>query len=438
MAGITIHEFDVLFPAEEGDADSTFRGPHSIPPRTYQWLEARCLEASEAGGPVWLRMIQRAGRRGVQVTSYVGVIRAADGFQIEVLPKVGRTTRSGDIKVRQLLIRMLSCLEGFRHIHSARAHLLASRMPLWEVFIAEFLNSVSHVLKRGIRSAYLSSEDDKFSLRGKLKVATHLRRNLCRKDRFYVEFDEFSTDRPENRLIHSALRRVGSSSSSPLNQQLGRELLFAFSEIPESSDFARDFQRTKLDRGMGYYEEALAWARLILNEFTPLAGSGHERAPSLLFPMEAVFEAYVAKKLARQLPKHLVLRTQVQRRTLVMHEGQHWFRLKPDLLVHGSMGTHLVLDTKWKLLNASQSNGSDKYGLSQADFYQLFAYGHYYLDGRGDIVLIYPKTEMFPAPLPAFVFSEAQGMRLWVLPFCLETDSLILPDELQWEALSGS
>jgi 5-methylcytosine-specific restriction enzyme subunit McrC len=54
-----------------------------------------------------------------------------------------------------------------------------------------------------------------------------------------------------------------------------------------------------LDRGMGYYADAfdaLAWARLILDEESPLTGTGDHSAPSLLFPMEAVFEAFVAKQ----------------------------------------------------------------------------------------------------------------------------------------------
>ena len=33
-------------------------------------------------------------------------------------------------------------------------------------------------------------------------------------------------------------------------------------------------------------------------------------------------------------------------------------------------------------------NGTDKYGLSQGDFYQLQAYGQSYLGGQGDVVLI--------------------------------------------------
>jgi 5-methylcytosine-specific restriction enzyme subunit McrC len=186
---------------------------------------------------------------------------------------------------------------------------------------------------------------------------------------------------------------------------------------------------------MGYYIDALAWARLILNEESPLTGSGRHTAPSLLFPMEAVFEAYVAKHLARQLTSPLNLKTQARSHHLVRHRGQNWFWLKPDLLVRNSDRDLLVLDTKWKLLDGLKANGTEKYGLSQNDFYQLQAYGLSYLDGTGDVVLIYPKTDAFANPLPVFDFPKASGMRLWVLPFCLTERRLKVPALPQFQSI---
>jgi len=143
--------------------------------------------------------------------------------------------------------------------------------------------------------------------------------------------------------------------------------------------------------------------------------------------MEAVFEAYVAKHLARQLAHPFTLQTQARSFSLVTHLGQDWFRLKPDLLVQESSSNRLVLDTKWKLLDDMKATGSDKYGLEQGDFYQLHAYGQSYLDGRGDVVLIYPRTDAFDKALPVFDFPKSSGLRLWVLPFCLVERVLILP-----------
>lgn len=425
MNGITIYEFDALMTAWSDAADA--EGVHRIPGKVYGWLEDQCLRAAEAGDAAWLRLTQRRGRRVVQVTSFVGVIRAPDGFQIEVLPKVGKAIGGGAKEARQLLIEMLCCLQGFRHVQTDSAKISAARMPLLEVFSAEFLRMVERIVKSGLRGDYSGRQDKLFALRGKLLMAPHLRQNLVRADRFFTEHDEFSTERPENRLLHAALRRVLMLSASQANQQLARELQFVFADVPASTQPRIDFQRVRLDRGMGYYADALAWARLILDEESPLTGTGGHRAPSLLFPMESVFEAFVAKHLARQLARPLTLKTQARSHHLVRHREQNWFRLKPDLLIREGGRDALVLDTKWKLLDGLKANGTDKYGLSQGDFYQLQAYGQSYLDGQGDVVLIYPKTAAFDQPLPVFEFPKSEGLRLWVLPFCLTSRRLTVP-----------
>ena len=426
MNGLTIYEFDAL--QMGGTSAIGGEGIHHIPGPVYDWLEQQCIRTATQGDAAWLRPTYRRGRRVVQVTSYVGVIRAPGGFQIEVLPKIGKTLDGGSSKARQLLIEMLCCLPGFRHIETRSARISAARMPLLEVFVAEFLRAVERIVKRGLRGDYSNRQDNVAALRGKLLVAQHLRQNLFRADRFFTEHHEFSVDRPENRLLHAALHRVLTLSASQANQQLARELQFVFADIPASTQFRVDFQRTRLDRGMAYYADGLAWARLLLDEESPLTGAGAHRAPSLLFPMEAVFEAFVARHLSVQVKRPLTLKAQVRSHHLVRHRDQNWFRLQPDLLIRENDRDALVLDTKWKLLDGSKANGSDKYDLSLSDFYQLQAYGQAYLDDRGDVVLIYPKTAAFDQPLPVFEFPKRTGLRLWVLPFCLTTRRLMVPD----------
>ncbi|MCX7098946.1 MAG: McrC family protein [Methylococcales bacterium] len=426
MNSLTIFEFDKIVETKNGLIE------HSVPKRVFAWLESLCLRSDDLA-PRWLKLTQLQGQRAVQVTSFVGVMRAPCGFQIEVLPKTGKHTSPEN--ARGLLIEMLKCLAGFRHIRTADADLLAVRMPLLEVFIQQFLGAVGSLVKRGLRSDYVGRQDNLISLRGRLLVAQQISQNLVRRDRFFTEHDEFSQDRPENRLIHTALRLILTMCRSQENQRIARELCFVFADVPQSIDVVQDVQRIRLDRGMGYYESALDWSKLILQGMSPISGSGQHHAPSLLFPMEAVFEAFVEKHLSRQLRDSYVLKAQANNQHLVAHQTQKWFRLKPDILVKDKRKTHLVLDAKWKLLDATKNNAREKYQLSQADFYQLFAYGHHYLDGEGDVVLIYPKTDAFLKPLPVFVFPKADGMRLWVLPFCLKEQMLILPESPELKSI---
>ncbi|WP_245303122.1 McrC family protein [Rhizobium esperanzae] len=65
------------------------------------------------------------------------------------------------------------------------------------------------------------------------------------------------------------------------------------------------------------------------------------------------------------------------------------------------------------------SNDRDKnYELSQADFYQLFAYGQKYLGGTGEMYLVYPAVSDFPMMRAPFKLSD--NLLLHVLPFDLE------------------
>jgi len=302
-------------------------------------------------------------------------------------------------------------------------------MPLNEVFIQQFLNAVQSVVKRGFRNDYVATQDNLTMLCGKLKISQHLRQNSVRRDRFFTEHDLFTPNRPENRLLHAALRAALALSRTRENQRVAREMCFVFEEVPESVNFQQDIQAIRLDRGMSYYGIALDWAKLILSGLSPLTGTGKNHAPSLLFPMEAVFEAYVEKYIRKQIANGFTLKSQVRSKYLVEHQQQNWFRLKPDLLVHDSKRRNrLLLDTKWKLIDSQKGSGSDKYQLSQADFYQLYAYGHHYLEGTGDVVLVYPRTASFAEPLPVFKFPKSDNMRLWVLPFCLQSRRLLLPD----------
>lgn len=421
----TIFEFDYI---GKHSADNI----HQVPESVYEWLKKQCLRVDEESR--WIKLSSKSGQEVIQFVGYVGVLRSPCGYQLEILPKTGRKHEVKE-NTRGLLIQMLQCMREFRHYKTPEAALEKVKMPLLEVFIQQFLLSVESVVRRGLRSDYVAEQDNLFALRGKLLWSQHLKQNLVRKDRFFTEHDEFSPNRAENRLLHLALNRVIKISQSANNQKLARELRFVFNDIPASQDIAKDFQRVRLDRGMAYYEPALDWAKLLLLNQSPLTGLGSTEAISLIFPMAALFEAYVAKHLRKQLKENLSLKEQVSSKHLVEHtpnnnREQSWFKLKPDLLIHDGDVSQpkLILDTKWKLLDSSKNNGSDKYDLSQADFYQLFAYGHFYYTQQSEkpLVLIYPKTETFEESLPIFKFKDQ--ISLWVLPFCLDSKKLVIGD----------
>lgn len=136
--------------------------------------------------------------------------------------------------------------------------------------------------------------------------------------------------------------------------------------------------------------------------------------------MEKLFEKYVASALRRALPQRARLISPAASEYLCTHDNRPIFRLEPDLLIEHN-GSRWILDTKWKRINANDR--ANNFHISQSDLYQLYAYGQKYLSGKGDVALVYPKSKTFNQPLSCFHYSDS--LKLWALPFDLDTGQLI-------------
>lgn len=388
----------------------------------FEYLKEVSLSATQENTAKCLSLTKRYGYELIQVKNYVGVLFTPTGEHIEILPKVGRKTSDDKLAItesRDTLLMMLKHLGSFRYVLSSQGNVASKEMPLLEVFISQFLCSVNSLVKKGLKSDYVSRTDNLFYQKGKLLVSKQLRHNLVNKHKFYVEYDEYLIDRPANRLIKTALLKVTDMTRLSVNQRLLRELQFAFVEVPCCKSVKQDINALKLDKGMKDYHVPLAWAKLILEGTSPLSMKGESSALSLLFPMEAVFESYVASVLRAQLKDDVELTTQARSEYLVTHNERSQFQLKPDLLLTFPDKSKVVLDTKWKLVDLAENN----FGLSQSDFYQMFAYGHKYLNGEGDLILIYPKHDDFQEAIEhSFDFDSNNELRLWICPFYIDKD----------------
>lgn len=398
----------------------------SITAGDFDFLESQLFSASsESDSRFFLQPSMYRGRRSLQVQNHVGVLQTPSGTQIEILPKIysGHGQELDHPQVRAILIRMLGYLRNSPFRESEKALLADVSLPLIEVFVSYFLKQVNTLVKRGIRSDYVATRDNLGFMKGKLLIADQIRHNLVHQHRFYVEYDEFQVNRPENRLIRSALAKVSSFIVRSRNQRLCRELLFAFDSVPGSHDVRYDLGRCSKDRSMGYYQHVLDWCRIILLDQSPMGSSGDTRSISLLFPMERIFEDYVAARL-RSLYPDWRIKTQAKDHYLLQQQGKKHFLMKPDLVLERGK-ERIIADTKWKLLGEDSSKPVHA-SIGQADLYQMFAYGKKYLDDQEEkrVVLIYPRSEKFTKPLPTFHYED--NFTLSVIPFDLMTDTCVV------------
>lgn len=379
------------------------------------------------------RLTARSGHEVVQAQNFVGVVTLPSGEQLEIVPKTTLGLESV-AEGRWVLLKMLSRVAKLEFRESGLATLETLHRPWLEALITHVLKAIARLVRIGLRKTYVRTLAEQPFLRGQLRVAAQLRQRPGRQHLFHVSYDEYSTNRPENRLLRSTLEQLKRWSQNAENQRLCRELLFATDEIPGSEDISSDIKSWSGTRDMIQYKPLLPWVRLVLTNQSPIFSEGKWEGISLLFPMEQLFEEYVAEILKGKMVPPYRLKAQMRTEYLVKHQGKSMFRLQPDLVILDSLLPVSILDTKWKLIDSSLDDSSRKYGLSQSDFYQLFAYGEKYLKGNGELFLIYPRHTLFPKPLSHFAFSD--GLKLWVVPFDMQTDQIEWPADCALSFLS--
>ncbi len=322
----------------------------------------------------------------VKLKNYVGLIQMDNGWQIEVLPKISLSSDNKERLTKQIFLNMLRSMRDFPAKIFNISDLKADRMNLYEIFINMYLQEARQLVKHGLKSAYVREENNLRFYKGKLIVNEHLRTNLAHNERFYVAYDEYQVNRPENKLVKSTLLKLQHLTASAENAKLSRQLLTAFENVDPSLNYAKDFSQVVIDRNTRDYAMLIQWAKVFLlnKSFTTFSGSSKSRA--LLFPMEKVFESYVAQQTKKYfIPKGWKVSTQDSRYSLF--SSPQMFNLRPDIVLRRA-GRTIVMDTKWKnLIPDSRKN----YGISRDDMYQMYAYSKKY--DTPEIWLLYPIND---------------------------------------------
>ncbi|MDO4977511.1 MAG: McrC family protein [Eubacteriales bacterium] len=331
----------------------------------------------------------------ITFNSNVGIIELPSGFQIEVLPKVSFDESDGDYsKTKKVFLMMLRCLKEFEGKSFNSASLNSDRMNLYEIFINMFIKETWNLVKHGLKSSYLAKEENLRFFKGKLQMANHIKLNAAHKEHFYMQYDEYQLNRPENRLVKATLLKLQKQTTSSANVKEIRQLLSSFEFVEPSVNYAKDFSKVTINRNTKDYALLMQWAKIFLLNKSFTTFSGEKTGKALLFPMEQIFEAFVAKwirNIFEERGSHTMrVNVQTQDSGYYLFDQPRKFRLRPDIVVSyekdGVPGT-IILDTKWKQL---KPDPRCNYGISQADMYQMYAYAKKY--HTPDIWLLYPKN----------------------------------------------
>lgn len=346
-----------------------------------------------------LRATVRGRKRVLKAKHYVGVIRFGR-HTVQVLPKIYRqsATSKPEDPARQATSNLLHLLAYAGHVSIREqeiAPLLQRNLDWFEILTHLFSTHLMRLWQLGPYRHYQTFQEWLPLLKGKWRISRQLRRP-DRKHKFDVVYDEFTADTQLNRVLRFVVERLWTLTRDSQNRQrldILRHWMDEVTLLPSVT--VTDAGRITLSRLNQQYEPLLNLARLFLDDSSLQLAVGDRTTFAFVFDMNHLFEAFVINMIRRHradvLPSalrtsDLLPRARGTVRYLACYESRRVFRLEPDLAVRVGDQFPVLLDTKYKALDAHHPHRN----ISQSDFYQMYAYAQRYRSRR--VILLYPQT----------------------------------------------
>jgi len=232
--------------------------------------------------------------------------------------------------------------------------------------VAAFLREVHAATRQGLLKGYRETRESSAVVRGRWDIPAQLARRPGIPLPLEIEFEEYTADIPENRILFTALLRARALSGlpRPLEKRID-ELVRPFVDV-DRLPRGLPLPPVKPMRLNAHYAGALRLGTVILEAVAWTQRDGDRRAGTFLIDMAHVFERYVGHRLRTELEASGIGLDMQDHTWRLDAEGQ--IRLRPDIVVTVGGRPLTVADTKYKVLDsaaASPSNG---------DVYQAVAY----------------------------------------------------------------
>lgn len=203
---------------------------------------------------------------------------------------------------------------------------------LTPLLVLHFISLLERLVKHGLKKDYLLHEENlKAKVKGRILFGKHLKTNVFqqRSDRMYCQYQEYTDDIPENRLLKKALlfsERILDRCDSLKRQSQYPDVQLRLNRLKASfshiSDDIEPYQVQKLSSNKLFkgYKEAIRVAKMILRRFDYSireAGSEQQSTPPFWIDMARLYEMWVWGKLTAAYPEQIEFQVQGHCKTAV-------------------------------------------------------------------------------------------------------------------------
>lgn len=361
----------------------------------------------------------------IRANNYVGFIQSETDL-IEIYPKVFRNIPEADPN------------EMLRHIFFWFSYCRKSNFPFSEVQLDVFsidkfpeliikliANQFLEIVSTQPLNLYQSTEEALITPKGTINFKRYAAKSLSTGyfQKIECDFEPFLFDNKVNRIIKYCSRLLLNQTKHSENLQTLQNVLFVLDEVEDIPCSIIDIESISLNSYYEDYKLVLDSCKLILIQELYSTNSYELSQWSLLFPMEYIFEDFIAGFLEEYFSNEWKVEYQKSNEYLAKNNlGNNSFQMQHDIFLTSKRNDNrkIIIDTKYKLRHPDFKSDIKK-GIVQSDLYQMTSYA--FRRGCTEIMLLYPNlTEDIQEPdefeiSSGFNISDKMNITAMEIPF---------------------
>ncbi len=321
--------------------------------------------------------------------NYIGFIQLND-TRIEVYPKIFTKTRQD----KALFLKHI--FYWFDHCNRWKVPFNKAGLDLKD--ISDFPELIIYLMASKILETisttpyytYIEIEERRNTVVGRIDFNNYLKNGLATGNYHKIDcvYDSFIFDNKINRIIKYCTRLLQKTAEFQETKAILEQILFILDEVNDRSFNSADLTTVTFNQFFEEYKDIMDFCEVIIKQQIYSNDLSDITQWCLMFPMEYIFEDFVAGFLEKHFSDKFTIDFQKSEMYLV-EQPEKIFKMRHDIFVTNDKGKSIIMDTKYKPREADFKEDK-KRGVSQSDLYQMVSYA--VRRGLTDIVILYPNN----------------------------------------------
>lgn len=330
----------------------------------------------------------------IRANNFVGFIQNGKEV-IEIYPKVFRqhlpypTENEKILMLRHIFYWFSYCRKwNFPFNQASLDTIEIDEFP--ELIINLIANQFLETVSKQPLTMYQEIQEALVTPRGSINFKRYISDSLSHGNFQNIEcdYEPFLFDNKVNRVIKYCSRLLMKQTKFSENLRMLQEVVFILDEVEDLHCTIHDIENISLNTFFSDYSVLLDSCKLILNQHLYSSNTYDLSQWCLLFPMEYIFEDFLAGFLEYKFSKDW--KVEYQKSDQYLSNTPKVFNMQHDIFLTSRHATKrkVIIDTKYKLRQDNFKNDPKK-GVAQSDLYQMVSYA--FKRGCTDIILVYPN-----------------------------------------------